>query len=91
MVGPKFDSMKGIPARTSISRFSITSPSKEKECESLEKCKVVSPTTFKGEQPSAWWADWFVGEIFPFRSVTVYAPIMLPVAPESIVKRIWVC
>lgn len=86
-----FDSMKGIPASTSISRFSVTSPSNKKEYKSQEKCKVFSPTTFKGEQPSAWWADWFVGEIFPFRPVTVDAPIMLPVAPESIVKRICVC
>lgn len=73
--------MKGIPARTSTSRFSITE----------KKCKVVSPATFKGEQPLAWWADWSVGEIFPFRPVTVDALIMLPVAPESIVKRMWVC
>lgn len=46
---------------------------------SLEKLKVVSPTTFMDEQR---WADWFVGEIFPFRPVTVDALFMLPVAPE---------
>lgn len=82
------DSITGIPARASISRFSITSPSKKKQCESLEKCKVVSPITFKGEQPFAWWADWFVGETFSFRPVTVD---VLIIAPESIVKRMWVC
>lgn len=82
-----FESMKGIPARASTSRFSITSPSKKKECESLEKCKVVSPTTFKGEQSSAWWADWFLEDIFPFRPVAVDALIMLQVQ----VKRMWVC
>lgn len=59
-----FDSMKGIPTRTSISRFYITSPSTKKEYDYQEKCKVVSPTTFKGEQPSAGWANWFVGGDF---------------------------
>lgn len=65
-------------------------PSKN-ECESLEKGKVVSRTIFKCEQPSAWWADWFVREIFPFRPVTIGALIVLLVALDSIVKRMWVC
>ena len=52
-----FVSMKGVPASTSMSRFSMTRPSKVNVRSSRVNDKRVSPTMCKGEEPSAWWTD----------------------------------
>ena len=51
-------SIKGVPASTSTSRFSTTRPSKVKSRPSRLNEKRVSPTTCRGDEPSAWWTDW---------------------------------
>lgn len=59
------------------------------EYDSLEKCEVVSPTTFKATV-SLVDGLFCLGALSSFRQVSVDALIILPVAPESIVKRMWV-
>ena len=54
-------SMKGVPASTSTSRFSTTRPSKVNVRSSRVNDKRVSPTTCRGDEPSAWWMDWELG------------------------------
>ena len=46
-------SIKGVPARTSTSKFSTTSPSNWNTCCLQVKESLVSPMTFSGDDPSA--------------------------------------
>lgn len=78
-------SMNGMPASTSLSRFSTTSPSKYSLWLSRTKVSLVSPITLRGDEPSAWWADWELRVISALWYVAVEARIMFPVALLSMV------
>ena len=80
-------SINEVPARTSTSRFSTTRPSKAKLCLPRVNERRVSPRTLRGEEPSAWWADWKVDSMWAWSALTRERRIILTVAPLSIVMR----
>ena len=84
-------SMKGVPASTSTSRFSTTRPSKVNVRSSRVNDKRVSPTTCRGDEPSAWWTDWKLGDTRQPKRWTTVRRVMFPVAPLSMVMRTGWC
>ena len=79
-------SINGVPPRTSTCRFSTTRPSKAKLCLPRVSERHVSPTNLRGEEPSAWWADWEVDYVGIKRS-DERETNHLPVASLSMVMR----
>ena len=82
-----FCSMNGMPESMSTSRFSTMRPSNWIDLLSCVKINRVSPLTFSGEEPSAWWADCELLEMRPPNLVAVDNLIIFPVTPLWIVSR----
>ena len=53
----------------------------------LVRDSLVSPMTFRGDEPSAWCADWELFEILTPSFMAVELRIRFPVAPLSIMMR----
>ena len=81
--------MKRTPPMISISRSSITSPSKWHVVPLLSSAILVSLITLSGEDPSACLADWDVSVILAPMRLTVGSRTLLPVAPLYTILTGW--
>ena len=79
--------INGVPARMSMSWSSTTNPSNSKVCVSRVKNSRASPTTFIGEEPSAWWAVWELVVTLARNRRMAERRKRLHVAPLSIIMR----